>query len=157
MKGFVQGWALVVGAWLCGPACAFADSPHDWRIASPDHAQTFSDGMEQNRVWAERGRDRHLVVLLEFTNDPFVDRQNPRQYDNFTFSFPDVTLGKDGHTFYYRTPEARSIPVADKRADLFGIDEIRLLPNASLIVGQPHGFLSLTLVVRNPRFVGVSR
>jgi len=118
-----------------------------WRVASADHDQTFAYGSETNRVWAERGRDRHLAVLLSFTNDPFVDRMNPRQYDNFTFTFPAVRLGKDGHIFYYRTPDGHTVPVAEKRRDFLGIDEIKLLPNAALIVNQPHGYLSLTLAV----------
>ena len=129
---------------------AQADASHFWQVVSPDHEQTWAYGSEQNRVWAERGRDRHLVVLMEFTNDPFVDRQNPREYDNFSFAFPGVTLGKDGRTFYYRTPEGRSIPIAAKRADFFGINEIHLLPNASLNVNKPHGFLSLSLAIESP-------
>ena len=58
------------------------------------------------------GHDRHLAVLIDFTNDPYVDNDNPRQYDNFTFDFPQIKLGADGHTFYYLTPEGRSLPVA---------------------------------------------
>ena len=132
---------------LLSVSCSLANARHSWRVASPDHEQTFTYGTETNRVWAERGRDRHLVVLLDFTNDPYVDRQNPRQYDNFTFAFPTVRLGKDGRTFYYASPEGRSIPVAEKRRDFLGIDEIKLLPNAELIVSKPHGYLSLTLVI----------
>jgi hypothetical protein len=140
---------LAIGAWLFIAASAQAEPGHFFRVASPDHEQTFAYGSEQNRVWAERGHDRHLAVLLNFTNDPFVDRQNPRQYDNFSFSFPGVTLGKDGHTFYYRASDGRAIPVAAKRADFLGINEIKLLPNASLIIHQPHGFLSLELLVQD--------
>ena len=139
----------VVGAWLFCTPPALASAPHFWRVASPDHEQTFAFGTEQNRVWAMRGRDRHLAVLLSFTNDPFVDRQNPRQYDNFTFAFPGVTLGKDGRTFYYHASDGRSIPLASKRPDFLGIDEIKLLPNASLIVNQPHGYLSLALAIED--------
>jgi hypothetical protein len=140
----------VAAAWLFVGPCAQAFAPHSWRIPSPDHEQTFAYGTEQNRVWAERGRDRHLVVLLNFTNDPFVERSNPRQYDNFIFAFPNVTLGKDGHTFYYRTTDGRTIPVASKQPHFLGINEIHLLPNASLVVAQPHGYLSLTLLVLDP-------
>ena len=58
-------------AWLCLAPAARADGPHFWRIASPDHEQTFAYGSEQRRVWAERGPGiRHLAVLLDFTNDP---------------------------------------------------------------------------------------
>jgi hypothetical protein len=150
VKGFSHAClGFAVGAWLFIVPYAQADTRHFWRVPSPDHEQTFAYGTEQSRVWAERGHDRHLVVLLNFTNDPFVDRQNPRQYDNFTFSFPGVTLGKDGHTFYYRASDGRSIPVASRRLDFLGIDEIHLLPNASLIVDQPHGYLSLSLVIQD--------
>jgi hypothetical protein len=141
----------MISAWLFCASSVQAYTQHSWRVASPDHEQTFAYGTEQNRVWAERGRDRHLVVLLNFTNDPYVDRQNPRQYDNFTFTFPGVTLGKDGHTFYYHTSDGRSIPVASKRPDFLGVNEIHLLPNANLIVKQPHGYLSLVLVIQDSR------
>ncbi|HEV3272415.1 MAG TPA: hypothetical protein VGZ93_09565 [Candidatus Methylacidiphilales bacterium] len=148
MKSFSRAIpVLAIGAWLFTTPAAQAYTCHLWNVASPNHEQTFAYGSEQHRVWAERGRDRHLAVLLDFTNDPYVDSDNPRQYDNFTFSFPGVTLGKDGHTFYYRTPDGRSIPVAAKRPDFFGINEIHLLPNAFLIVDKPHGYLTLTLVI----------
>jgi hypothetical protein len=127
-----------------------ADTRHSWRVASPDHEQTFAYGTETNRVWAERGRDRHLALLLNFTNDPYVDRQNPRQYDNFTFAFPTVKLGKDGHTFFYTAPDAHSVPVAEKCRDFLGIHEIKLLPNARLIVSKPHGYLTLVLSIEEP-------
>ena len=151
MKRFFPAFlgAAVVGAWLFGGLNARADARHFWQVDSPDHEQTFAYGSEQSRVWAERGRDRHLVVLLDFTNDPYVDRINPREYDNFTFSFPGVTMGKDGHTFYYHTSDGRSIPVAAKRPDFLGVNEIHLLPNASLIIHSPHGYLSLVLEVED--------
>jgi len=128
---------------------AQADTLHFWRVVSPNHEQTWVYGSEQRRVWAERGPDSHLTVLLDFTNDPYVDKTNPRQYDNFSFSFPSVTLGRDGHTFYYRTSGGRSIPVADKRPDFLGINEIHLLPNASLVIDKPHGYLTLSLIVED--------
>jgi hypothetical protein len=140
---------LTAVAWLFVGLFAQADTRHFWREPSPDHEQTFAYGTETKRVWDERGPDRHLVVLLNFTNDPYVDRDNPRRYDNFTFSFPGVTLGKDGRTFYYHTSDGHSIPVADKRPNFLGINEIHLLPNASLIVDQPHGYLSLALIIQN--------
>jgi hypothetical protein len=124
-----------------------ADERDYWRITSPDHEQTFAYGTEQRRVWTERGSDRHLVLLLNFTNDPYVDQDYPRRYDNFAFSFPSVRLGKDGRTFYYRTPGGRSIPVATKRPDFLGIDEIKLLSNADLEVAKPHGYLTLSLAL----------
>ncbi len=139
----------MLGAGLFLAPSAWADPRQFWRVASPDHEQTFAYGTETNRVWAERGRDRHLVVLLDFTNDPFVDRQHPREYDNFTFSFPGVRLGQDGHTFYYHAPDGRAVAVAVKRSDFLGINEIHLLPNAVLVVDQPHGYLSLSLVIED--------
>ena len=114
-------------------------------MTSPDHEQTFSYGTETDRVWTER--NGHLALLLNFTNDPFVDRANPREYDNFTFGFPNVRLGKDGHTFYFHAPDGRDIPVAKKRSDFLGINEVKLLPTTFLIVNKPHGYLTLTLVV----------
>ncbi len=62
---------------------ASADTRHFWRVASPDHEQTFTYGTETNRIWAERGRDRHLVLLLDFTNDPYVDRAEPEAVRQF--------------------------------------------------------------------------
>ena len=134
--------AFVVGWFLLGTA-AQAGIYH---VTSPDHGQTFSYGSEQHRAWAERGSDRHLVVLLDYTNDPYVDRQNPREYDNFTFTFPGITRAADGHTFLYRAPNGRLIPVADRHPSFLG-NEIRLLPNAVLIIRKPHGYLTLVLEI----------
>jgi hypothetical protein len=93
VKNFLSRYlAFAAGAWLYFGWIARADDDHSWRVTSPDHGQTFAYGTEQNRVWAERGRDRHLAVLLNFTNDPFVDRQNPREYDNFTLPWRASTL-----------------------------------------------------------------
>jgi hypothetical protein len=139
----------VLGAWLFVGSCAFAYARHFWSVPSPDHEQTFAFGSEQHRVWAARGPDKHLAVLLDFTNDPYVDNDNPRGYDNFTFAFPGVTLGKDGRTFYYHTTDGRFIPVASKRPDFLGINEIHLLPNASLIVDKPHGYLTVSLLIQD--------
>ena len=139
--------SLVLGAGL-----THAYAQHIWRVASPDHEQTFTYGSEQSRVWVTRGDDRHLALLLNFTNDPYVDRNNPREYDSFAFNFPNVTLGADGHTFYYRTSDGRSLPVAAKRPDFLGGDEIKLLNSSYLEMKKPHGYLTLTLVVQDHPF-----
>jgi len=140
---------LALGASLCIAPPARASGPHFWRVDSPDHGQTFAYGSERNRAWLMLGRDRHLALVMNLTNDPYVDIDNPRQYDDFIFSFPGVTAGKDGRTFYYHTADGRSVPVAVKRPGFLGIDEIRLLAKASLIVESPHGYLSLALIVQD--------
>jgi hypothetical protein len=139
----------VAGVWFFLEISGQADSRHFWSVPSPDHEQTFAYGSENHRAWVERGRDRHLVLLLDFTNDPYVDQNHPRQYDNFSFSFPGVRMGKDGRTFYYHTSDGRLIPVASRDPGFLGIDEIKLLPNASLSIEKPHGYLSLTLLVED--------
>ena len=88
---------LAAGALLL-PALA---SAHLVVVSSPTHGQTFAYGSEQHQAWCARGPDRHLALTTEFTNDPYVDRNNPRQFDDFIFDFPDVRLGADGRTFYY--------------------------------------------------------
>jgi hypothetical protein len=136
---------LALGA-LAAPTVA---SAHLYIVASPTHEQTFAYGSEQHQAWVMRGRDRHLAVVTEFTNDPYVDRIEPRQYDDFTFDFPNVRLGADGRTFYYRTPGGRSIPVAERYNGFLGLDEVRLLDNAVLIIKSPHGYLALNLLVND--------
>ncbi len=126
---------------------------HAWIVPSPDHEQTFAFGSEQRRAWGTRGHDHHLVLYLDFTNDPYVDRSNPRQYDSFSFDLPQVRLGSDGSTFYYPTSGGHSLPVAVKDSDL---DEIKLLPSSYLVIHQPHGFLSLQLIVQDHPFVSDS-
>ena len=137
---------VLVGAWLFLLPTAQAYTQHSWSIASPNHEQTFAYGSEQSRFWFAQGHDKHLAVLLHLTNDPYVDRNNPRQYDDFTFSFPGVNLGKDGVTFYYHAFDGRSIPVASKRPGFLGAE---LLPNAVLVINKPHGYLSLTLLIQD--------
>ena len=133
---------LVCGLWLGGWTWAAASPTY---VTSPDHAQTFAFGSEQNRAWTTQGR--HLALVLNFTNEPYVDSINPRCYDNFIFNFPRVTLGSDDRTFYYRTGEGRSIPVAVKQPGFLGMDEIRLLPGSRLMVEKPHGYLTAVLAV----------
>lgn len=143
---------FVVGAMLLSGYPTQASTRHIWSVTSPDHEQTFAYGSEQSRVWATRGADKHLALRLNFTNDPYVDRNNPREYDNFTFNFPEIRLGVDGHTYYYRTSDGRSLPVAVSRSDFFGIDEIKLLNSSYLVVKKPHGYLSLTIVIQDHPF-----
>ena len=142
------GLILVAVMVLGSSTCAY--SQNVWTVPSPNHEQTFAYGSEQNRVWTTRGSDQHLAVLLNFTNDPFVDRSNPREYDNFIFHFPAVRLGSDGRTFYYHAPDGHSIPVAERRPDFFGITEVKLLPTSYLAVNKPHGYLSKD---RRPRVI----
>jgi hypothetical protein len=122
-----------------------ADSFHQWAVTSPNHAQTFTFGSERHRAWLTmRG---HLAVAMNFTNDPYVDQDNPRRYDDFIFNFPNVVLGNDGRTFYYHPPDrAQPVAVATREHGFFG-DDVRLLPSSFLEVQKPHGFLTLTLLV----------
>jgi hypothetical protein len=138
--------SLATVAWLLAASVTHAFGRDYWKISSPDHEQTFAYGTEQSRVLTAWGRDKHLAVLLSFTNDPYVDRQNPRQYDNFTFSFPSIMLGKDDQTFYFHAPDGRLIPVAKKHPVFVGSD-VRLLPNATLLVNKPHGYLTLMIAL----------
>jgi hypothetical protein len=114
-----------------------------WEVTSPDHAQTFTFGSERNREWIARGR--HLAVVMHFTNDPYVDRVEPRQYDDFSFDFPNIVL--QNGTFYYQPPgHRRPVPVATAHPGLFG-ESVHLLPSSLLVVRKPHGYLTLTLIV----------
>lgn len=141
------GLAICSLLFAANPVCA--SSPRVWHVPSLDHGQTFAYGSEQNRSWQMRGADRHLALYMTFTNDPFVDRDNPRQYDYFTFGFPQVKMGSDGHTFYYHAPGGRLIPVAVRKPGFLGIEEIKLLDSSYLVIKKPHGYLSLTLVVQD--------
>jgi hypothetical protein len=135
---------LCAGLTILLASSASADGRHVWEISSPDHGQTFAYGSERRQQWLTHGN--HLGVAMEFTNDPYVDQIEPRQYDNFIFNFPSVTLGRDRKTFYYRASDGRSIAVAIRRPG-FLIDEISLLPSSALVIEKPHGRLSLSLVV----------
>ena len=139
--------ALVLGTWLALAAPASAKDYY-WKLVSPDHEQTYAYGTETNRVW--RNWNGHLALLLTFTNDPFVDRQNPRQWDNFRFDFPNVRIGADGRTFFYHTSDGRRIEVATVKHDFLGFDEVRLLPNTSAVVSRPHGYITVYLNVLDP-------
>jgi len=125
---------------------------HLFVVSSPTHGQTFAYGSEQHQAWLARGADRHLALTTEFTNDPYVDRTNPRQFDDFIFDFPEVRLGADGRTFYYHRPSGQPVAVARRASDFLGIDEVKLLPNAQLVIKSPHGYLSLDLLVDDEGF-----
>ncbi len=137
---------LAIGLGALGLLATATKLPADMLVASPDHGQTWALGTETRRVWGQNGR--HLVLYLDFTNDPYVDRENPRQYDYFIFTFPQVRLGASGHVFYCRQ-DGRSVPVAVKAPDVLGVTEVHLLPNAQLLIAHPHGYLSLALQVRD--------
>jgi hypothetical protein len=138
---------LALTAWIALASPALA-ATHFWPLVSPNHEQTYAYGTETNRVWKQWGR--HLALLLTFTNDPYVDFEHPRQWDNFRFDFPNVRLGADGRTFYYHTSDGRKIPVAARQPDLLGIDEVKLLPNASVVVSRPSGYITVYLNVLDP-------
>jgi hypothetical protein len=128
-------------------ATAMPSLAHLYMVASPTHEQTFAYGSERHQAWMTRGADRHLALSAEFTNDPYVDRIETRQYDDFIFDFPNVRLGADGRTFYYRAPGGRTVAVAERYRGFLGLDEVRLLDNAVLIMKKPHGYLTLNLLV----------
>ena len=128
-------------------AAARASSGQVCVITSPTHAQTFTYGSEQHQQWITSGRDRHLVLTTEFTNDPYVDRANPRQYDNFSFDFPNVRLGPDGRIFYYHAPDGRLVPVATRSPGFLGFEDVKLLKTSSLLMKKPHGYLTIALMV----------
>jgi hypothetical protein len=137
--------AMALSVTMLAPVAAA--SPHFWRVESPDHGQTFAYGSIRHRAWFVQGRDQHLALTMDLTNDPYVDNTNPRQYDTFVFNFPSVKLGKDGRTFYHHDGEGHSVPVAIRKSGFLGIEEINLLSNASLIIDKPHGYLSLSLAI----------
>jgi len=126
------------------PACG---RPHVYLVPSPTHEQTFAFGSEQHQQWLTRGPDHHLALAAEFTNDPYVDRINIREYDDFVFDFPTVRLGADGRTFYYQAPAGPRIAVAERHAGFLGLEEVALLPGSLLLMKKPHGYLSLSLLV----------
>ena len=140
--------------WSCSPLLRPARPTRLWEVPSPNHAQTFAYGSERHRAWIDaRG---HLAVVMNFTNDPYVDQISPRQYDDFTFDFPGVVLGKDGRTFYYHPPgTGRSVAVAVIKPGLFG-PGVELLPSSFLAVQKSHGLLSLNLLVADPTLVSRS-
>jgi hypothetical protein len=135
----------LVGCLLLAFPCSRAYASHVWSATSPDHEQTFVYGTESHRSWSVRGN--HLVLFISYTNDPFVDRSNPRQYDDFSFDFPQVRLQPDGRTFSYRAPDGRLVPVARKQPGFLGIEEITLLPNSDLLIDERHGYLTLSLQI----------
>jgi hypothetical protein len=149
MKIVLAGLALALGF----PTIAAA---HLYLASSPTHEQTFAYGSERHQAWIVSGPGHHLALAAEFTNDPYVDRVNPRQYDDFTFDFPAIRLGVDGKTFFYHSPRGQPVPVAERHKGLFGLDEVRLLPNAELLIQKPHGYLSVELLLRDRPSVPVA-
>ncbi len=145
-NGILIFLGLVASILFFSAPCALAAKRHVWYVVSPDHGQTFSYGTEQSRVWSTWGRNRHLALQLNYTNDPFVSRTEPREYDNFIFNFPNVLLGKEGRVFYLHTQDGRNIPVAAKQ-DAFLGTEIKLLPNAELQIKKLHGYLTVTIMI----------
>jgi hypothetical protein len=126
-------------------------APRVYVVPSPTHEQTYAFRSERHQQWLARGPDRHLALAAEFTNDPYVDRINVREYDDFLFDFPDIRLGRDGRTFYYHAPNGSEIAVAERHPGFLGVDEVNLLPGSLLLMRSPHGYLSLSLLVSGAR------
>jgi len=146
MSRFYGRWMLVAALLLAGLPLR-ADNSRFWTVTSPNHGQTYAYGSEQHQAWAALGNPPHLALYTTFTNDPYIEGSAARRYDYFTFNFPQVTLGPDERTFYYHPSGGRPIPVAIKRRDFFGIFEIRLLRNSSLVVNKSHGYLTFSLLI----------
>jgi hypothetical protein len=119
---------------------------HIWYVTSPDHGQTYAYGSEVSRQWAVRGARQHLTLLTTYDNEPWAMGGNIRR-DDFVFNFPNVVLGPDGETFFYKTSKGLSLVVAAKRHGFLGISEIKLLPTAFLAVKKVHGYLTMTLII----------
>ncbi|MCE0498969.1 MAG: hypothetical protein LV481_13595 [Methylacidiphilales bacterium] len=138
---------IAVGLFLFFVPAAWAHVPHVWSVTSPDHGQTFAYGSESHRAWSSRGKTPHLLLYLDYTNDPYVNEDYPRLQDSFSFDFPNVKLQSDGRTFAYHAPDGRVLPVARRSPGFLGFEEIKLLPNSELIIEKPHGYLTLTLLI----------
>jgi len=128
-----------------------ADEQHVWHVTSPDHGETYAYGSEASRVWKTLGPDNHLALYATYNNEPFAEGSN-RRYDYFTFNFPQVRLGRDGRMFYFRAPDGRRLPAAEKRSGFLGGEEIKLLSTSYLTVRKSHGYLTLTLVIGDRPF-----
>jgi hypothetical protein len=143
MKPFFPIVAILAGVIVMTPLHA---TQHLWRLTSPNHGQTYAYGSEQSHTWKMWPPDNHLALCATFDNNPFAEGSNQR-FDNFLFHFPEVKLGSDGETFFYRPSKGLALPVAARRRGLLGITEIKLLPTAFLQVRKVHGYLTLTLIV----------
>jgi hypothetical protein len=129
-------------AGLVWAAASVVDLPaKEWLIPSANSEQTFAYGSERHRQWIVR--NGHLALVMEFTNDPYVDKIETRQFDDFEFEFPNVRRGFDGKTFYFRPNHQTAIPVASIRPGL----GLTLLPTSSVIVQKVHGLITILLVV----------
>ena len=116
-----------------------------WLVPSSNHEQTFAYGSERHHQWINR--NGHLALYIEFTNDPYVDRINIRQYDDFEFEFPLVRVGVDGRTFYFRPPHGSMVPVATTRP----WQGINLLPSSFMIIQKIHGRVTIILNIQPAR------
>jgi len=120
-----------------------------WSVPSPDKHQTYAYGDDEHRTWfAQNG---HLSIRLQYTNDPYVDATEPREWDAFIFNFPDVRLSSDGKTFLYTPAGHPPVPVARRHGGFLGVKTVELLPTAALQINKYHGLLTLDLYVTDGR------
>ncbi len=120
---------------------AHAEEGH-WVVPSSNQEQTYAYGSESHHQWINRSG--HLALYVEFTNDPYVDRINTRQYDDFEFEFPSIRLGADGRTFYLRPFHEAAVPVAAKRSG----QGIGLLASSLMTVRKVHGIVTIILSIK---------
>lgn len=133
------------------PCGTYAHAAKLWAEISPDHGQTYAYGSVTAKSWHRVGSNQHLALYATFDNGPWAQGGGLR-YDYFTFNFPHITLGSDGETFYYTTSSGRKVPVAKIVNGFLWTKDIKLLPNAYLIIRKKHGYLTVTLLISNEPF-----
>lgn len=110
------------------PEFAWANpAPHAFMVESPDRSAVAVRGPQAQRSWVMQGKDKHLAVVISRSHG--VEAA-------ITFNFPQITLGKDGATFVFRTPEGNLMPVATQKLNQPGSMEVSLLKTCFLIAGK---------------------
>jgi len=100
---------------------------HAFLVESPDRSPVAVGGPQAKRSWLMQGKDKHLAVAISRSHGAET---------TVTFNFPQITLGKDGVTFFFRNPEGNLMPVATQKVNPAGSREVSLLKTCFLLVGK---------------------
>ena len=120
-------------------------------IVSPDTAQThsFSTVAHRKLVWDEEKQS--LEAIINFTNVPYADKDQPKIEEFFSFRFPGVTYDEPSRTFFVTGENGVKIPVALWKDGVIS-DWIEPGPKTQIFILKKSGRVEVTLAATTEDF-----
>jgi hypothetical protein len=120
-------------------------------ITSPDSAQTYAYGSISSKklIWDED--KQQLQAIINFTNVPYAQKDQPKTEEFFAFNFPGVTYDPKSKTFFAPGEKGGKISVASLKEGLI-TDWIEPGPKTHIFVVKKSGRIEVTLAATTEDF-----